>query len=414
MDDYAAEKLAWISGNSGQAEWEIQKTISIAMPGIIICSIFPNTFLNEMIFFVLPILLSFTYTELADKLFWIYWGLGAFILIFGIGKKAKKNSKQRPQLDVYRGSMMLMCCLAIFSVDFKLQPRNFAKTETFGTSVMDIGVACVVMSAGMVTKKTGFMNLLNRSWPLIVLGAVRVVLVKGSGYIEHVSEYGVHWNFFVTLSVLPLALAVATKCVGFSRRKLLIVGIAVGVFYQCLLQFTTLQEFLLDNDRSTLLAMNKEGIFSVFGYISLYFLSIALGGMILESKSDLLFVELAGLSFVAWTVYFILTEYFQILPSRRFANLSFVCWSVAFSTFCLIFVTAVNDLMQIKVPRIIRAINYNQLVVFLIANALTGIVNLNVKTLHVSDFHAFLFLVGYLTVLCATAIILYNLRIRIK
>lgn len=40
--------------------------------------------------------------------------------------------------------------------------------------------------------------------PLLVLGCARLVATRGVEYQEHVSEYGVHWNFFFTLAIVKV------------------------------------------------------------------------------------------------------------------------------------------------------------------------------------------------------------------
>ena len=40
--------------------------------------------------------------------------------------------------------------------------------------------------------------------PLVVLGCARLLATRGVQYQEHVSEYGVHWNFFFTLAVVKV------------------------------------------------------------------------------------------------------------------------------------------------------------------------------------------------------------------
>ena len=41
--------------------------------------------------------------------------------------------------------------------------------------------------------------------PLVVLGCARLVATWGVQYQEHVSEYGVHWNFFFTLAIVKVS-----------------------------------------------------------------------------------------------------------------------------------------------------------------------------------------------------------------
>lgn len=39
---------------------------------------------------------------------------------------------------------------------------------------------------------------------LILMGSMRLISVKLTNYVEHVSEYGVHWNFFFTLAIVKV------------------------------------------------------------------------------------------------------------------------------------------------------------------------------------------------------------------
>jgi phosphatidylinositol glycan class W len=83
---------------------------------------------------------------------------------------------------------------------------------------MDLGVGSFVFSQGIVSAVPlirdpayitapmfpKLFSVTKHSLPVIVLGVVRILLVKGTEYPEHVTEYGVHWNFFITLALLPI------------------------------------------------------------------------------------------------------------------------------------------------------------------------------------------------------------------
>lgn len=76
---------------------------------------------------------------------------------------------------------------------------------------MDVGVGLFIFSNGIIVKpsvstfsKKKFQKLLVGCLPLFILGFSRLVVTKEINYQEHVTEYGVHWNFFITLAVTKI------------------------------------------------------------------------------------------------------------------------------------------------------------------------------------------------------------------
>ena len=190
----------------------------------------------------------------------------------------------KPFLTTYRGVMMIITCLAILAVDFRIFPRKFAKVENWGTSLMDLGVGSFVFSAGVVGARpilkervTGRTTALGgrlytsirHALPLLVLGVVRLISVKGLEYAEHTAEYGVHWNFFFTLGFLPPFIAIFHSLFRLLPSFEILAVLLAGA-YEVLLNVTDLKKFILTAPRVDLFSQNREGIFSFIGYLAIF------------------------------------------------------------------------------------------------------------------------------------------------
>ncbi|CAJ0630304.1 7636_t:CDS:2 [Entrophospora sp. SA101] len=192
-------------------------------------------------------------------------------------KKKNIYIYRKPFLTAYRSSMVILTCICILAVDFKVFPRRFAKVEDYGTSLMDLGVGSFVFSSGIVSAKPFLKKPENRfkpmkgqlvaavkhSLPILALGILRLIAVKSSDYQEHVTEYGKHWNFFFTLGFLPIFV---TLCRTFQKyTRFSIVGLTIAILYQIVLSKFGLEEYIQNAPRINLINDNKEGLSSFWG-----------------------------------------------------------------------------------------------------------------------------------------------------
>jgi len=355
---------------------------------------------------------------------------------------------------------MIMTCLAILAVDFRLFPRRFAKVETWGTSLMDIGVGSFVFSAGVVGarpvlkelaagKTTPLMQRLlysmRHSFPLLVLGVIRLLSVKGLDYAEHVTEYGVHWNFFFTLGFLPPFVALFQSALKFVPSYAAL-ALIVAVGYQVVLESTELQPFILVGPRTDLFSKNREGICSFLGYLAIFLAGQDTGMYVLPRSTTRSSGSGTGsqrkrllLTMTAWTalwtaLYLLTTDYKYgagVQVSRRLANLPYVLWIAAFNTANLLGICVIDTVFfpghynatdaraekeayETATSPVLRAFNRNGLAIFLVANLLTGLVNMTVPTLDVSPVVTMGILVGYAATLTLVAVGLDRWDISIK
>lgn len=403
----------------------------------------------------------------------------------------------RPFLTNYRGAMLIATSLAILAVDFHVFPRRFAKVETWGTSLMDLGVGSFVFSGGLVGARSVIrdeqksqsgtqskaVNIAGRmlqasrhSIPLLVLGIVRLISVKNLDYAEHVTEYGVHWNFFFTLGFLPPFVEAVDCCLALLQKppslhpatksrsiRYDVVAVLISLTYELTLNNTNLLSFILISPRapeSDLLTKNREGVFSFLGYLVIFLSGRSTGILVCQFQSitttkpsppkkgapftEIEQQQIAGerkqvilpnllLRASTFAVLYTLASNVygaNLTVSRRLANLPYVLWIIAYNNaqlFLFALIEAVgprftfskqdnhNSLSANEIASpIMRAFNQSGLALFLLANLGTGLVNLSLDTLDMGGGAAMAVLMVYAAVLSMVAVGMERTGIKVK
>ncbi|KAJ4821513.1 GPI-anchored wall transfer protein 1 [Rhynchospora pubera] len=380
----------------------------------------------DYIFLILPILLFFTL--LAEWCYQFAILIILLVLFRTTSKRSKFCSKAensqlssfRSIISSYRVSVVVVTCLCILAVDFKIFPRRYAKTETYGTGLMDLGVGSFVVTNALVSKQardfksSNVKAALQSISPLILLGFGRLISTTGVDYQVHVGEYGVHWNFFFTLA----AVSILSSFVRIHPKYCGLLGFLILSGYQMILAFG-LSEYLTSSKReANLISQNKEGIFSIFGYWGMYLISVYFGHKLLfranSSGKDVspqyLRIKIWALATVFWTLTIIFDNYVQ-RASRRMCNMAYVAIVLA-QNFQVLSVLTLADLGGNLVLE--DAFNQNLLGSFLLANILTGMVNLSMDTLSASPVTALIILLAYSFVLCFSISMVSFFGIRLK
>ncbi|KAL7004610.1 Glucosaminyl phosphatidylinositol (GlcN-PI) nositol acylation protein [Cystobasidiomycetes sp. EMM_F5] len=354
-------------------------------------------------------------------------------------------SLERPFITVWRAHMMIMTVIAILAVDFPVFPRSFGKCETWGTSIMDLGVGSFVFALGVVSagpllkrvhtaiRAPNLISSMRRTLIVLFMGIVRILMVKGSDYPEHVTEYGVHWNFFFTLGLLPICGNLAERLWPKVSFTMMALGISTALLA------SPLQAWTIGSDRSSLIAENKEGIVSFFGYVAIYLIGYDTGMYTLppdpyyafrpvvkyksaKAKIGKLVNVLLSYAATWWALFGVmhLCVSSDYAVSRRLANLAYVLWIAAFNvSFLLLYLLAdiissrPEEVQTKAVPAIFNAINKNSLVLFILANLLTGFINISIRTMYASDSAAVSILVAYTVAFTTAAWVLRNKRVKL-
>eukprot|EP00667_Euglena_gracilis_P009640 EG_transcript_9798 len=449
--DPKALKVQFVSGHGGTTFAETVGASSVILSAALchatLLGCLPSALLShrvailavEFLVLVGPLALALTRPELstAIHLACLGVGLGAHLWRPPPASPLKRMPVQRwPYLEGYRSMLMLTTCFAILAVDFPVFPRRFAKTETFGISVMDVGTGCFVFSnalvygsrqlqAGVVAWRRTFTSFL----PLLALGLGRLAFIKGADYHEVVEEYGVHWNFFFTLAGLPLLMLLTSRLPGLRALSPLPLGLLVLAGHQFALSRLGLTQYVVGPDRSNLLAANKEGLASLPGYFGLYcvgagvgaalFRPLAVVGGSLGQRLAQPAVRVLWLALACAVVALILLDRHVQPPSRRLCNATYVAFTVAYNLwfvggFMLVHLLHPSSPEVATAQQLLPAVNANQLACFLLGNVLTGLTNMALDTVHTPPAVAHAVLQLYLGALVSAMVVLWRRGLRLR
>uniref|UniRef100_A0A2H8TRZ2 Phosphatidylinositol-glycan biosynthesis class W protein n=1 Tax=Melanaphis sacchari TaxID=742174 RepID=A0A2H8TRZ2_9HEMI len=387
-------------------------------------------FLFEVITMVLPTVFNFTlFSDYSVEQFLIY------MTIFGIAftwmllnhnylSSSTIKTKKNPYMTVYRFMLNTYTVFCILAVDFNVFPRRFAKTEMYGHGVMDIGVGCYVCSNALLFNIPNTQNIsknvlkvFKQVLPLIMLGIGRTYFVTKADYHHYVFEYGVHWNFFMTLAFLKIINLIVLPFVN--TCCLSCIATILVIIYEFALNFGLADWIMSDAPRDTLFSANREGILSLIGYeaIFLYSLSMKSRLSIFMKKNHLinsifLLVVTSTLSIALFLLTFVISYIFGV--SRRLANAGYVYWVLSMSSFLLFMSIMIENFITIlllkigqldefnKISLIIDSVNDNLLIFFLFANVVTGIINMCLYTLVMNTVSSIIILSLYMLVIYFT------------
>ncbi|KAF9256317.1 GWT1-domain-containing protein [Marasmius fiardii PR-910] len=517
IQDYKTRKVESVTGLGGSSVTHINLVSSVALSSIALYyalrTRFPSSPTTGLVaswtILVFPLLLSMTLFATRPTTLFFVFAIPAGAISVLIPKKERgapplspispppathtqferaaptKSMPSIPQLNcvtTYRAHMLLMTTFAILAVDFPVFPRMLAKCETFGVSLMDLGVGSFVFVQGLVSAIPLVKNpshltsplipkvltIIRKMVPIIALGLVRVVLVKGTEYPEHETEYGAHWNFFITLALVPVMQVILHPLMV--HYSVTFIGIAVAILHQVALSKFGLEEYVFTAPRVSIISANKEGIVSLTGYFAIHLLGLTTGMLILPPspsyfrriqkrllkqkrnplkkltaarQDDKTATELCAYA-VVWWILFGLTRVLKLDggngASRRLVNVSYIFWVSAYNTsFVLGYMvldilffpttrpskpkyskdklTEYTEVSSVDVsseetpPKMFSAVNKNGLALFLISNLATGIVNLSIRTLDTSDTRAMFILGGYGFGVCLVAWVFRNRKL---
>jgi glucosaminylphosphatidylinositol acyltransferase len=341
-----------------------------------------QNFVNDILFQLAPVYLAIMYPGTIRE---IYIWLFAMVDLGKLRFCRNRRGSRATVVDQERNIIAICVTLAIYAVDFSIFHPSLGKTDFFGLSLMDMGVGSFMYNAGLTSSVKTKEKYIRASAFLALLGSIRYLTVKLCGIKANPREYGAHSNFYFILALVNLLYNLLKSENNFA------VGILLTLFYELVLQTTSLPVMLLSDDRRNCIEANKESLSAVICYTSIFLITSKLSESVFSKKS---FREKA-LDFLHFTV-FTAGLYFALRsvspPSRRLGNAAFVFWILMSHTVPLTFHLFMESIIKCYEMPIPTFLSSNMMFVFLFSNLLVLVGNLlfDPKRLSAASSHAVL------------------------
>lgn len=408
-EQYRREQEAFVSNHGGATPQEIVYTLLPNVCSVLLTTTILGVFRNytnrnvrvlvEFALTVIPTILCCTVlSEYVGTVCLVMVSISAVNILLLANKGCSfldspvPITDRRPFITNFRALTNIITAICILAVDFQIFPRKFAKTETFGYSLMDTGVGLFVLANALVApearnvsdhRQAGFRETLTKNMrncvqsclPLLLLGLGRLAVVEYLVYQKHVTEYGTHWNFFITLAVVKLFTSMITSTIN--SQYSLYSGVWILGMHEYIMNTTDLLTWVLSNEpRNDFFSANREGLISIPGYVGLYFIGVAIGRLIHSTyrnvhtecallhpyrdisvkalsflfdanynKSITLCIKLSLISAQACIATIFCALYFNV--SRRLANIGYCAWILTLTTALLTLLLFVEILLDI-------------------------------------------------------------------
>nr|XP_024397388.1 uncharacterized protein At4g17910-like isoform X2 [Physcomitrium patens] len=323
------------------------------------------TVLADWLYTILPVTFGLLFLVLGSK-------RSQSSSIIGTPVEKNRNATRKIYLSSYRFVMMLVTCMTILAIDFTVFPRRYGKTETYGTGLMDLGVGSFVVANALVSRQarnlppSKYGGVLRNTSPLLLLGFIRLIVTKGVDYQEHVGEYGVHWNFFFTLAGVSLL----TSLISIKSSWCGPLGITILAGYWGLYLISVHLGYLLNSKQT-----NVVQTISPSSNIETEKKAVTLRRGVV--------VGIWVLDVFLW-VLTVWADYFVERISRRTCNLSYVLFVLAQNFEVIGIFMLAEVLAPLREIAILNVFDRNMLPTFLLANLLTGLVNMSMYTIFVA------------------------------